>query len=496
MDVKIKVGRQEEAKAEALVVGIFEGSKRLGREVSSLDKALGGGIREAVDSGDFKGKLNQTYLIPAMGKIPAARILLIGLGKEKEFTIDRLRQASGKSASYLSGLGLASLTTTLHLELKPLQEASQAVMEGAALGLYRFEKYKTNNEENGKKEIREITMLVNSKNEVGQVSKGAFTGKVLAEAANFAKDMVNEPSNQMTPSAMAETAKLLAKNFGLKCQVLDRDEMRRLGMGSILGVAQGSNEPPRFIILEYNGNKKEKPVVLVGKAITFDSGGISIKPAEKMEIMKSDMAGGAAVMGAFMAMAGLKLPVNVVGLIPATENMPSGTACKPGDILKASNGKTIEIISTDAEGRLILADALVYAKRYKPKAVIDIATLTGACVVALGRHASGMLGTDEKLKGMIRSAGERCCERVWELPLWEEYEDLLKSDVADVKNSGAREAGTIAGGIFLKKFVDYPWVHIDIAGTGWDSKEGPYRPKGATGVGARLLTEFLMGWKG
>jgi leucyl aminopeptidase len=222
-------------------------------------------------------------------------------------------------------------------------------MEGSVLGLYRFEKYKTNNEENGKKEIREITMLVNSKNEVGEVSKGAFTGKVLAEAANFAKDMVNEPSNQMTPSVMAETAKLLANNFGLKCQVLDRDEMVRLGMGSILGVAQGSNEPPKFIILEYNGNKKEKPVVLVGKAITFDSGGISIKPAENMEKMKSDMAGGAAVMGAFMAMAGLKLPVNVVGLIPATENMPSGTACKPGDVLKALNGKTIEIIS-DAEG--------------------------------------------------------------------------------------------------------------------------------------------------
>ncbi|MEK6725172.1 MAG: leucyl aminopeptidase [Deltaproteobacteria bacterium] len=495
MEVKVKVGKQEKTKAEALIVGVFEGSKRLGRDVSSLDKALGGAIREAVDSGDFKGKLNQTYLIPAMGKISTARVLLIGLGKEKEFTTDRLRQASGKSAVCFSGLGLASFTTTLHLVLKPLQDASQAVMEGALLGLYRFKKYKTNNEENGKMEIREITLLVNSVKETDQVSNGAFTGKVMAEAANFARDMVNEPSNRMTPSIMAKTAKLLAENFGFKCRVLDRDEMGRLGMGSILGVAQGSNEPPRFIILEYNGNKKEKPVVLVGKAITFDSGGISIKPAEKMEIMKSDMAGGAAVMGAFMAMAGLKLPVNVVGLIPATENMPSGTACKPGDVLKASNGKTIEIISTDAEGRLILADALVYAKRYEPKAVIDMATLTGACVVALGRHASGMLGTDEKLMTMIKEAGERSYERVWQLPLWEEYEELLKSDIADVKNSGAREAGTIAGGIFLKKFVDYPWVHIDIAGTGWDSKEGPYRPKGATGVGVRMLTEFLMGWK-
>ena len=496
MDVKIKVGSLKEAKGEALVAGVFEGSKKFGRDLSSLDKTLGGAITEAVDCGGFKGKLNQTYLIPAKGKVPAARILLVGLGKEKEFTTDRLRQASGKSAAYLSGLGLASFATTLHLELKPLQKASQAVMEGAVLGLYSFEKYKTEKKDNGKSDTTDITLMVNSKKEVAEVSKGAFTGKVLAEAANFAKDMVNEPANHMTPSIMAETAKLLAESFGFKCQVLDRDEMGRLGMGSLLGVAQGSNEPPRFIILEYNGNKKEKPVVLVGKAITFDTGGISIKPADKMELMKSDMAGGAAVMGAFMAMAGLKLPVNVVGLIPATENMPSGTACKPGDILKASNGKTIEIISTDAEGRLILADALVYAKRYEPKAVIDIATLTGACVVALGRHASGMLGTDEKLMTKIKEAGERSSERVWQLPLWEEYEELLKSDIADVKNSGAREAGTIAGGIFLKKFVDYPWAHIDIAGTGWDSKEGPYRPKGATGVGVRMLTEFLREWKG
>src|SRR4030066_75805 len=240
MDVKIKVGRQEEAKAEALVVGIFEGSKRLGREASSLDKALGGGIREAVDSGDFKGKLNQAYLIPAMGKIPSARILLVGLGKEKEFTTDRLRQASGKSATYLSGLGLASFTTTLHIVLKPLQEASQAVLEGAVLGLYRFDKYKTDSKDNGKNDIRDITLLVNSNKEAGQVSKGAFTGKVLAEGGNFAKDMVNEPSNQMTPSAMAETAKILAKNFGLKCQVLDRDEMRRFGMGPSLAWRRGA----------------------------------------------------------------------------------------------------------------------------------------------------------------------------------------------------------------------------------------------------------------
>lgn len=496
MEIKVKVGRPEKEKAEAIVAGLFEETKRFSAEVSALDKALGGAIRDAVDSGDFKGKLNQTYLIPTMGKIPASRVLLTGLGKKKEFTKDRLRQASGKSALYLSGLGLSSFTTIVHHELKPVKDASQAVLEGCILGLYRFDKHKTDNKENGKKEIKEITLLVASRDDEKAAWDGAFTGKVMAEAANFTKDLVNEPANHMTPAIMAETARILARNFKLKCQVLERDEMERLGMGSLLGVARGSSEPPKFIILEYNGNKKEKPIVLVGKAITFDTGGISIKPAENMEKMKSDMAGGAAVMGAFMAISALKLPVNVVGLIPATENMPSGTAYKPGDVLKAMNGKTIEVISTDAEGRLILADALAYAGKYEPKAVIDIATLTGACVVALGRQASGMLGTDERLKAMIKDAGERSFERVWELPLWEEYEDLLKSDIADVKNSGVREAGTIAGGIFLKKFTDYPWVHLDIAGTAWDSKEGPYRPKGATGIGVRLLAEFLRGWKG
>ncbi len=495
MEVKVKVERPEKEKTEALVVGIFEETKRFSREVAALDKALGGVIQNALNSGDFKGKPNQVYLIPSMGKIPAARVVLTGLGKEKEFTIEKVRQAAGRSALYLSGLGLTSFSTILHHEMKPLRGASQAILEGCILGLYRFDKYKTNDNGNSKREITAITLLVDGREEEKAAWDGAFTGKVLAEAANFTKDMVNEPSNYMTPSIMAETAMLLAKNFKLKCKILGRDEMESLGMGSLLGVARGSAEPPKFIILEYNMGRKGKPVVLVGKAITFDTGGISIKPAENMEQMKSDMAGGAAVMGTFMAIAGLKLPLNVVGLIPAVENMPGGNAYKPGDILKAMNGKTIEVISTDAEGRLILADALAYAKRYEPKGVINIATLTGACVVALGKNATGMLGTDDKLKVMLKDAGERAFERVWELPLWEEYEELLKSDIADMKNAGAREAGTIAGGIFLKKFTDYPWIHLDIAGTSWNSKEGPYRPKGATGVGVRLLTEFLMGWK-
>lgn len=497
MEVKVKIGKPEAERAGAIVAGIFEGTKKLNGAASSLDKALNGAISAAINSGEFKGKLNETYLITAMGKLPAARVLLTGLGKEKEFTIDKLRQASGKSALYISGLSLTSFATTLHQHLKPLNDAAQAVMEGSVLGLYRFDKYKTNNSEDGKKDVTEITLLVADNKEEKAAWDGTYKGKVLAEAANFTKDLVNEPSNNMTPSIMAETARILAENFKLKCQVLERDEMERLGMGSLLGVAKGSNEPPKFIILEYNGNKKEKPVVLVGKAITFDSGGISIKPSENMEKMKSDMGGGAAVMGVFMAISALKLPVNVVGIIPVAENMPSGTAYKPGDVLRAMNGKTIEVISTDAEGRLILADALAYAKRYEPKAVVDIATLTGACVVALGRHASGLLGNDDKLKAMLKEAGERSFERVWELPLWEEYEDLLKSDVADMKNSGAREAGTIAGGIFLKKFTDYPWAHLDIAGTSYSSKDGgPYMPKGATGIGVRLLTKFLMRWKG
>ena len=290
---------------------------------------------------------------------------------------------------------------------------------------------------------------------------------------------------------------MAAERKNVHVKVLDAKEMKDLNMNALLGVASGSFLPPKFIILEYGGGKKsEAPVVLVGKGLTFDSGGISIKPSEKMDEMKSDMAGGAAVMGTIMAVSDLHLPVNVVGLIPATENLPGGKAYKPGDVLKSMSGQTIEVVNTDAEGRLVLADALAYAGRFQPAAIIDIATLTGACIVALGDHVAGLLGTDDDLKRRLKEAAEITGERIWELPLWEDYHEQIKSDVADYKNSGGRAAGTITAAAFLHKFVgNYPWAHLDIAGPAWLTKANPYIPKGASGVGVRLLVRFLTDWK-
>jgi leucyl aminopeptidase len=308
----------------------------------------------------------------------------------------------------------------------------------------------------------------------------------------MARDMVSTPGADMTPAHIAGIAKGIGRKHRLRIRVLERDTMRKLGMGALLGVAAGSAQPPKFIIVEYRGGGRKPWIALVGKTITFDSGGISIKPSEGMDKMKSDMAGGAAVLGAVANAAALKLPLNVVALLPATENMPGGSAYKPGDVLCTLSGQTIEILNTDAEGRLILADALSYACRYKPAAIVDIATLTGACRIALGPEAAGMLGNNDALKSQIRAAGEKTGERVWELPLWDGYCELIKSDIADMKNTGGRDGGVITAACLLSKFVQkHPWVHLDIAATAWTDKDRPYTPKGATGIGVRLLTQFL-----
>ena len=324
------------------------------------------------------------------------------------------------------------------------------------------------------------------------MQQGAKTGQVIAESTAMARDMVSSPPADMTPSIIAARARELSRQFGLKVQVLERKQMEKLGMGALLGVASGSAQPPKFIILEYRKGGKKPFIALVGKTITFDSGGISIKPPEGMDKMKDDMSGGAAVLGAIRTAAALKLPLNLVGLLPATENMPGGSAFKPGDILRTLSGQTIEVLNTDAEGRLILSDALTYACRYKPAVIVDIATLTGACRVALGQEATGMVGTDDALKQAIRAAGEKTGERVWEMPLWDGYYELIRSDIADMKNTGGRDGGVITAAALLSRFVErYPWVHLDIAATAWTEKDRPYTPKGATGIGMRLLTQFL-----
>lgn len=482
-------------KTECLVLGRFEGRGE-NILIDQADQALDGVIKKTISAGDFKGKLNQTLLFYSNDKISPARILLVGFGKKREFTLEKLRQASGTAAKAAQKLGLNMVSSSFHQLVEgmfPLIDIGQAITEGTLLSLYSFDELKTEKKERPKK-IKAFNIVSPLRQKkIEELETGAIKGKTIAEGVCFARDLVSQPANVATPSYLAEKAAAMAGEFGLKATILEKEDIGQLKMGAFLGVAQGSNEPPKFIIIEYSGgSKKKRPYVLVGKAITFDSGGISIKPSAGMEEMKTDMSGGAAVIGAMKVVASLKLPVNVVGLVPATENLPGGSALKPGDILTSMSGQTIEVVNTDAEGRLILADALTYAERYNPMAVIDIATLTGACVIALGNHATGLLGNNEALKGAIIKAGEETGEKVWELPLWESYKEQIKSDIADMKNVGGREAGTITAAAFLDKFASkYHWAHLDIAGTAWEKKDKPYIPKGGSGVGVRLFTHFL-----
>jgi len=372
------------------------------------------------------------------------------------------------------------------------EKAVQAVAEGAILGLYTFRKHQTKEPEQG--EIKEMLIVEQDESKLPEMERGCAKGIILAEATNLARDMANEPANYMTPTDMAEMARKVAQDYGLECQVMERDEMEQMGMGALLGVAQGSSQPPKLIILSYKGGERSKSALgFIGKGITFDSGGISIKPSEGMGEMKGDMAGGATVIAAMRALAQLKPKINVTGVIPATENLPSGTALKPGDTLRALNGKSIEIVSTDAEGRLILADALSYARKSGLSPVIDIATLTGACRIALGDFCSGAFGNNEELIAKVIKAGEEAGECMWQMPMYEEYKELNKSDVADIKNTGGRWAGAITAAQFLAEFAeDTPWVHLDIAGTSQSEKDKAFLVKGATGVGVRTLVNLAL----
>jgi leucyl aminopeptidase len=363
-------------------------------------------------------------------------------------------------------------------------------VEGSLLGLYQFSKYKKPEH----KDIEQLVIVEKDENRIPALERGVYKGKIMAEATNLARDMINEPANYMTPTQLAEIAGEMAGTYNLKLEVFDADEMKAMGMGALLGVARGSNQPPKLITLSYEGDESaEDTIGFIGKGITFDSGGISLKPSERMEEMKNDMAGGAAIIAALSAIARLKLKVNVTGIIPATENLPSGTALKPADVLMAMSGKTIEVISTDAEGRLILADALSYAVKRNLSPLVDLATLTGACVVALGTGYSGVFSNDEQLVNRIFQAAAKSGERLWQMPMPEDYKEQLKSEIADIKNVGDRYGGAITAALFLRNFVgDTPWAHIDIAGTASSSKEDGYMIKGATGVGVTTLVELAL----
>ena len=486
----------KDIKTDLLIARIFEGEKNLEPQVKELDRVLDGFISHILNSGDFRGKLKEVLVIYTHKKIPTPRVLLVGLGKKSEFNLEQSRIAMSSAAPSLQKSKAKSISILFPKKLparsRP-QEAAQAITESLFLSLYKFLKYKKTPKDEHPVKLEKIEFILNNQRDKNGVLKGARVGYVTAGAVNFARDLANHPGNMMTPQKLADAAVEMAKANRIKARVLEKAEMKKLGMGALLGVNQGSALDPKFIILEYNLTKKSgKPVVLVGKGITFDSGGISIKPSRKMDEMKFDMSGAAAVLGTMKAASELRLPVKLVGLIPATENLPSGEAIKPGDVVRAMNGKTIEVTNTDAEGRMILADALCYAQKYKPKTVIDLATLTGSVVAALGTEYSGVLGNDENLLSKLKKAAEKSGEKIWPLPLAPEYKEKMKGKTGDIDNIGTQQgAGTITAALFLQEFVDFPWLHLDIAGTAWTTEPKPYRPLGATGVGVRLLLEFL-----
>ena len=492
--IRVKTGTLHKEPCEIGVLCLFEQSP-LSPVAKVLDKALGRAISNLLKKGEFKPGLNKSYLLHTYGKVPAKRLLLLGLGKKKDLSFDKLRQATATAARETRDLGLKGLTLPLYpIVLNYVSKTSQSVAEGLLLGLYRFERFK-HPEPEEKRELETVTLLVEGARQLGEAKRGVRRGETIAEAACFTRDLVNLPPNEATPDMLTRTARDAARRLGLRVKVWKGDALKKLGMGGIIAVGKWSSNPPQFVTLEYGTRGRGDTVALVGKGVTFDSGGISIKPSRDMDKMKGDMAGAATVLGAIRALARLKVPLHIIGLLPLAENMPSGTASRPGDIITCLGGKTVEIITTDAEGRLIVGDALAYARRYKPRAMIDLATLTGACVVALGNTATGMLGNNEELKKRIKEAGEASWERVWELPLWDDYDELIKSDIADMKNAGPGVAGAITGACFLKKFVeDSPWVHLDIAGTAWADKSGPYWKEGGTGAGVRLLVELLSRW--
>lgn len=484
--------------SDLIALGVFKGPSlsALGRE---LDKRLGGLLTKRMKKEKFAEKEGEARLLDTHGEIPADTILLIGLGEEGHLSGESLRKAAAKAIRTGNKIRARkiSLEDIFTKKKNPApEERGQLFAEGALLGSYRFDRYKSqnSNDEDQKPTVTEFEILSSDPN---RTEKGMHKGAVFAEATNFARDLVNVPASDLTPKRIAEEAKKIGRMPHLSITVYGKSEIEKMGMGCYLAVARGSTESPYFIHLRYrppSRRRSQKRIALVGKGVTFDSGGLSLKTAQSMETMKDDMSGAAAMLAVMRALSILKPPVEVHGISPLTENMPSGSADKPGDVARAMNGKTVEILNTDAEGRLTLADALPYALKQKPDLVVDVATLTGACVIALGELCSGILGNNEKLIRTLIECGQVAGERIWQLPLVEEYKEELKSSIADLKNVGGRWGGTINGALFLREFVDskVPWAHIDIAGPSWTEKDLDYCPRGGTGHIVRTLLHFLL----
>ncbi len=496
MEIKVDKGKAEKYHCELLLLFSFESPEKLEGPLRNVDADWNGFISTLMKQGDFRGELFECRLAYTHGALPAKRVLLTGLGKKGEFDSEKWRGAASKAGQYIRDAGIKQFVfPMMKFDSFSQVELTESFVTGLLLGLYQFNEFKTLDRDKVK-EIEEVIFLGETDEETRAIGEGLRAGEIISEAVYMVRDLVNGPSNRVTPALLAEKAGQIAKEYGMEIEVFDVSEAETMGMGAFVAVAKGSQEPGKFIVLEYNKGKGLETLALVGKGITFDSGGISIKPSENMERMKDDMSGAAAVLGAMQVAYKLQLPFHLVGIMPATENLPSGKAYKPGDILKTLSGQTVEVISTDAEGRLILSDALTYSLRYKPKAIVDLATLTGACVIALGNDIIGLFGNNESLLKRIEEASGKTGERVWRMPLVDEYFEHLKSDAADFRNVGTRAAGAIIGGIFLSKFVEkIPWVHLDIAGPASIDKERAYIPRGGTGVGVRLLVQLLRDWK-
>ncbi|WP_374243225.1 leucyl aminopeptidase [Zoogloea sp.] len=494
MEFTIKAGAPEKLKSDCVVAGVYAGGDP-SAAARSLDKASDGAIGALLARGELDDKAGATLMLHNLPGIAAPRVLLVSLGKADELTDKLYRDAVTAAAKQLAGTVAADAAFCLTDAELPHRDLAWRIAQAAQIledSTYRCDELKSKRDES-RKGVRKIAFLTKTK-DTAPLEAAVRRGTAIAEGMALAKTLGNLPGNVCTPTYLATAARKLAKDHKIKVEVLDQGDMEKLGMGALLSVARGSHEPPKFIVLNYKGGKaKDKPVVLVGKGITFDTGGISLKPGEGMDEMKYDMCGAASVLGTFKAIAQMALPINVVGLVPTTENMPGGAATKPGDIVTSMSGQTIEVLNTDAEGRLILCDALTYAERFDPVAVIDVATLTGACIIALGNLTSGLLANDDALAAELLASGQAAGDKAWQLPLWDEYQDMLKSNFADIPNIGSKGAGTITAACFLARFTKaYKWAHLDIAGTAWKSGAD----KGATGRPVPLLTQFLIGRAG
>ena len=494
MQVKAAARDAAKVRADALIVSLFQGVKKPGGVTGAVDRALDGAISKLIAAGEIKGTLGQITTIHVFGQIPASRVVVAGLGRKRDFGPDEARRVTAVAMRAMRGVGAKRVATALHGAgeggLDP-EAAAQAATEGALLGLYEYQRP---GKPPKKESVRELSIVEKARGKLPAIRAGIERGRIIADGVMLARDMSNAPANHMTPSDMAVRAEQAAADAGLDITVFDRDEMEREGMGALLGVSKGSAQPPKFIILRYDGDaSSEKAIGLVGKGVTFDSGGISLKPAGGMAEMKTDMSGGAAVIGAMRAIGLLKPKINVTGLVPTAENLPSSTAQKPGDIVTALNGKTIEVDNTDAEGRLLLADALSYGNKTGLSPMIDVATLTGAIVVSLGKVATGAFTTDQRTLDRLLKSARTTGEKMWQLPMFDEYKKQNKSEVADVKNTGGRNAGSITAALFLAEFSEKtPWVHLDIAGTARAASTDGYTPKGSSGIPVRTLVQFVL----